>query len=159
MILRVGLRSARCVRQIVFMVQKQPASRTAYTLYLTEQRNRVPEHIHIATFDASEADSYNNENCQQAQTLFQQQPGAMTSNSGAKRDCTVDSEPSIGEFMSQLVQSVWYLSLWLVLEGVRCHRRCSLGRRPAAKISLCSALLRSSRLQQPPLRSRATDRS
>jgi|RhiMetdeSRZDD1v2_1073273.scaffolds.fasta_scaffold27970_7 hypothetical protein len=31
--------------------------------------------IHVATFNAAKAHPYNNENCQQAQTLFQQQPG------------------------------------------------------------------------------------
>jgi hypothetical protein len=45
---------------------------TAYTLYRNSAAG-ITERIHIATFDASEADSYNNENCQQAQTLFQQQ--------------------------------------------------------------------------------------
>jgi hypothetical protein len=57
---------------IGWVVPSWTADRTAYTLY----RNSVTDsamRIHVATFDASEADSYNNENCQQAQTLFQQQ--------------------------------------------------------------------------------------
>ena len=47
---------------------------TVYTLYRNSPLESTAR-IHIATFNASEADSYNNENCAQAQTLFQQQPG------------------------------------------------------------------------------------
>ena len=51
--------------------------RTTFTLY----RNSVTDsamRIHVATFDANETDAYNNENCGQAQTLFQQQPDVKT---------------------------------------------------------------------------------
>jgi hypothetical protein len=33
--------------------------------------------IHVATFDATESEAYNRENCETAQTLFQTQPGVM----------------------------------------------------------------------------------
>ena len=59
---------------IGWFVRWQTGNGTAYTLYRNSAMGSL-ERIHIATFDASEADSYNNENCQQAQTLFQQQPG------------------------------------------------------------------------------------
>jgi hypothetical protein len=59
---------------IGWFLRSQTESGTAYSLYRSSATG-VRERIHIATFDASEADSYNNENCQQAQTLFQQQPG------------------------------------------------------------------------------------
>jgi hypothetical protein len=43
-----------------------------YTLY----RNLTPElRIHVATFDANEREDYNRENCEIAQSLFQNQPG------------------------------------------------------------------------------------
>lgn len=44
-----------------------------YTLY----RNSILDanlRIHIATFDTSDGDAYNNENCNLAARLFQQQP-------------------------------------------------------------------------------------
>ncbi|GJD42839.1 hypothetical protein AFCDBAGC_0681 [Methylobacterium cerastii] len=34
--------------------------------------------IHVATFDATESRAYNQQNCRQAQELFQAQPGART---------------------------------------------------------------------------------
>jgi hypothetical protein len=34
--------------------------------------------IHVATFDAADEEAYNRENCSQAQTLFQAQPGIKT---------------------------------------------------------------------------------
>jgi hypothetical protein len=57
---------------IGWILRSSTLDRTAYTLYRNSATG-ITERIHIATFDASEADSYNNENCQQAQTLFQQQ--------------------------------------------------------------------------------------
>ncbi|MEX8518687.1 MAG: hypothetical protein AB3X44_09255 [Leptothrix sp. (in: b-proteobacteria)] len=48
-----------------------------FTLY----RNSVLDEnlrIHVATFDASDGDKYNKENCVQAQALFQAQPGIKT---------------------------------------------------------------------------------
>jgi hypothetical protein len=47
---------------------------TAYTLYRNSLTGATLR-IHIATFDASEAESYNMENCQQAEALFNGQPG------------------------------------------------------------------------------------
>jgi hypothetical protein len=44
-------------------------------------RNSVTEanvRIHVATFDAAEGEAYNRGNCEQAQTLFQSQPGVKT---------------------------------------------------------------------------------
>jgi hypothetical protein len=34
--------------------------------------------IHVATFDTSNGDAYNRGNCEQAQSLFQAQPGVKT---------------------------------------------------------------------------------
>ncbi|MCI0599142.1 MAG: hypothetical protein L0Y50_01720 [Beijerinckiaceae bacterium] len=34
--------------------------------------------IHVATFDASDGEAYNKGNCEQAQALFQAQPGVKT---------------------------------------------------------------------------------
>jgi hypothetical protein len=34
--------------------------------------------IHVATFDASENEAYNRGNCEQAQLLFQNQPGVKS---------------------------------------------------------------------------------
>lgn len=48
-----------------------------FTLY----RNSVTDEnmrIHVATFDASENEEYNRGNCEQAQLLFQNQPGVKT---------------------------------------------------------------------------------
>ena len=59
-----------------WVLRSWTSDRTAYTLYRNSATG-ITERIHIATFDADEADAYNNENCQQAQTLFQQQPGAI----------------------------------------------------------------------------------
>jgi hypothetical protein len=48
-----------------------------FTLY----RNSVTDEnmrIHVATFDASEKEEYNRNNCEQAQLLFQNQSGVKT---------------------------------------------------------------------------------
>jgi hypothetical protein len=48
-----------------------------YTLY----RNSVVmegARLHVATFDAADAEDYNSENCLAARDLFQQQPGVRT---------------------------------------------------------------------------------
>lgn len=48
-----------------------------FTLYrnsLTAENMR----IHIATFDAAQKEEYNRGNCEQAQVLFQNQPGVKT---------------------------------------------------------------------------------
>ena len=50
------------------------ADSDTYTLY---RNSAVLENgrLHVASFDASEGDKYNGENCQQAVELFQAQPG------------------------------------------------------------------------------------
>jgi hypothetical protein len=48
-----------------------------YTLY----RNSVAmegARLHVATFDATDGEEYNSENCQAARDLFQRQPGVRT---------------------------------------------------------------------------------
>jgi hypothetical protein len=48
-----------------------------FTLY----RNSVTDEnmrIHVASFNASDGESYNRGNCEQAQLLFQAQPGVKT---------------------------------------------------------------------------------
>lgn len=48
-----------------------------FTLY----RNSVTDEnmrIHVASFDAAEKEEYNRGNCEQAQILFQNQPGVKT---------------------------------------------------------------------------------
>lgn len=48
-----------------------------FTLY----RNSVADEnmrIHVASFDAAEKEEYNRGNCEQAQILFQNQPGVKT---------------------------------------------------------------------------------
>ena len=46
----------------------------AYTLY-RDSPISASMRIHVATFDTSDGDAYNKENCQLAERLFQQQPG------------------------------------------------------------------------------------
>lgn len=51
-----------------------PSDAHVFTLY----RNNVTDEnmrIHVATFDAAEKEGYNRGNCEQAQVLFQVQPG------------------------------------------------------------------------------------
>jgi hypothetical protein len=53
------------------------SDRSVFTLYrssTTDEKMR----IHVATFDASEKEEYNRENCGQSQLLFQNQPGVKT---------------------------------------------------------------------------------
>ena len=48
-----------------------------YTLY----RNSVTAdgmRLHVATFDATDSEAYNRDNCAQVQELFQRQPGVKT---------------------------------------------------------------------------------
>jgi len=45
-----------------------------YTLYRASPLD-ANLRIHVATFDSKDGDAYNRENCDQAATLFQQQPG------------------------------------------------------------------------------------
>jgi hypothetical protein len=47
---------------------------TSYTLYRTSPAD-ASMRVHVATFDATEAESYNRENCQVAAKLFAAQPG------------------------------------------------------------------------------------
>jgi hypothetical protein len=53
------------------------AESESFALY----RNSVTDEnmrIHVATFDASDGEKYNRGNCEQAQQLFQAQPGVKT---------------------------------------------------------------------------------
>ncbi len=50
---------------------------STYVLY----RNGVEDHamrVHVATFDASDGDAYNRDNCDLARELFQSQPDVKT---------------------------------------------------------------------------------
>ena len=54
----------------------QPADDDVYTLYRDSALvNGQEMRIHVATFDAVDGESYNRENCQIGQGLFQNQPG------------------------------------------------------------------------------------
>lgn len=53
------------------------SDRDVFTLYRNSVLNENAR-IHVATFDAHEKEGYNRENCQQAQVLFQAQPGVLT---------------------------------------------------------------------------------
>ena len=46
-----------------------------YTLYRSSAAAEM--RIHVATFDATEAEAYNRDNCQIAAVLFQAQPGVV----------------------------------------------------------------------------------
>lgn len=46
----------------------------SYTLYRTSVFSQNAR-MHVASFDTDEGGKYNDENCQQAQQLFQAQPG------------------------------------------------------------------------------------
>jgi hypothetical protein len=48
-----------------------------YTLYRSSVVNDSLR-IHVATFDAAENEIYNRDNCEEARTLFQSQPGVKT---------------------------------------------------------------------------------
>lgn len=48
---------------------------TTYTLYRSSAGSNKDMRIHVATFDAKESESYNRENCQITEELFQKQPG------------------------------------------------------------------------------------
>ena len=55
--------------------QRAPFSdRGVYTLYRSSATDPLAR-VHVATFDASEGDDYNRENCDIARALFQDQPG------------------------------------------------------------------------------------
>jgi hypothetical protein len=59
------------------LISLSACSDGTHTLYrnsVTDQNMR----IHVATFDATDGDAYNHENCEQAQELFQAQPGVKT---------------------------------------------------------------------------------
>ena len=45
-----------------------------YTLYRSSATAGPPLRIHVATFDSNDGDEYNQENCETARGLFQQQP-------------------------------------------------------------------------------------
>jgi len=48
-----------------------------YTLYRDSLVQGISR-IHIATFDSTDGETYNQENCKLAQDLFQRQPGVTT---------------------------------------------------------------------------------
>lgn len=50
------------------------AENASYTLYRGSVASGV-QRVHIATFDATEGEAYNRENCATAASLFKQQPG------------------------------------------------------------------------------------
>ena len=61
----------------IVMIGCDASESTSFTLY----RNSILDEnmrIHVATFDASDGDRYNKENCNQAQELFQKQPAVKT---------------------------------------------------------------------------------
>ena len=53
----------------------QPDDSKTYTLYRSSAAAEM--RIHVATFDATEAEAYNRENCQLAASLFRAQPGVV----------------------------------------------------------------------------------
>jgi len=53
------------------------ADDTAYTLYRSSVVLKNAR-MHVASFDAADGDTYNGENCHQAQALFQSQPSVET---------------------------------------------------------------------------------
>lgn len=53
-----------------------PLDRGVYTLYRTSVA--IAGKVHVATFDASEGEGYNRQNCELAARLFNQQPGIQT---------------------------------------------------------------------------------
>lgn len=53
------------------------SNQPAYTLYRDSVLSPAMR-IHVATFDASDGEGYNKENCQLAAQLFQNQPGIST---------------------------------------------------------------------------------
>ena len=50
------------------------SDRGVYTLYRSSAIDLLAR-VHVATFDASDGDDYNRENCDIARVLFQDQPG------------------------------------------------------------------------------------
>ena len=61
---------------MLFSTCSDSSDGTTFTLY----RNSITDagmRIHVATFDASESAEYNWGNCEQAQALFQSQPGML----------------------------------------------------------------------------------
>ena len=54
-----------------------PSNREVYTLYRNSLLDPLMR-IHVATFDANESGTYNQENCQVAAGLFQAQPSVTT---------------------------------------------------------------------------------
>jgi hypothetical protein len=62
---------------LLFLSACSQSDSNTYTLY----RNSIAdefERIHIATFNASEDEKYNQENCDIAKGLFQKQDGVLT---------------------------------------------------------------------------------
>lgn len=70
----MGIKAALIVLAIIPTVTHAASDKSVYTLYRTspvEGMNR----IHVATFDTSEGEAYNQENCMIAASLFKKQPG------------------------------------------------------------------------------------
>jgi hypothetical protein len=66
---------------LTFSASVAAASSTPDEQVFTLYRNSVTDanmRIHVATFDASDGREYNRGNCDQAQELFQHQPGVKT---------------------------------------------------------------------------------
>ena len=68
-----------CLTALLGLTGCSVAGGDVYTLY----RNSVTTggesmRLHVATFDAAENEAYNRGNCDQAQILFQNQPGVKT---------------------------------------------------------------------------------
>lgn len=58
---------------LIFLAMRGGISGESWTLYrngVTDARSR----IHVATFNSSDGDKYNRENCETARSLFQNQP-------------------------------------------------------------------------------------
>uniref|UniRef100_UPI004047E368 hypothetical protein n=1 Tax=Polynucleobacter sp. TaxID=2029855 RepID=UPI004047E368 len=58
----------------MFLIGCSAADSNTYTLYRSSTVGAFMR-VHIATFNADEDESYNKENCETAQELFQKQPG------------------------------------------------------------------------------------
>lgn len=54
-----------------------PADSSVFVLYRNSVANKDMR-IHVATFDSTDGESYNKGNCEQANELFQAQPGVKT---------------------------------------------------------------------------------
>ena len=69
-----GILPAITALLLITLVSSCGGASDTYTLY---RSSVVLENarLHVASFDAADGERYNNENCQQAQELYQGQPG------------------------------------------------------------------------------------